>query len=96
MTFGPFFPILCVGDITRVIKEATMIVKSLEHPVYYKKKRQPLPGKGMDRNEKPQVQKTFDQYLMESFQGEVVQKGKDFSSDLSSLTKENLIRLSNM
>jgi hypothetical protein len=69
-----------------------MIVKNLESPVFYKKKRQPMTGRGVD-SPKRNDQKTFDQYLIEAFQGEVVQRGQNFNRKLSDLTRDNLIRL---
>ncbi len=69
-----------------------MIVKSLESPVFYRKKRNALPGKGLERV--PAKTKSFDQYLLEAFQGEVVKEGENFSSNLSEIARDNLIRLS--
>ena len=37
--------------------------------------------------------KTFEEYLSEAFQGEVVQNGAWFSSQISDLTKRNLKRI---
>ena len=70
-----------------------MIVKNLEGPVYHRKRRQGLAGRGA---QSPALadSKSFDQYLLEAFQGEVVQEGKLFSTTLSDLARENLIRLS--
>ena len=41
-------------------------------------------------------EKSFDQVLLEAFDGEVVQRGERFSSSVSQLQKENLIRLSQL
>ncbi len=71
-----------------------MIVKTVESPVFYRKKRKGLPGKNPVIAKKEE--KSFDQYLVEAFGGEVVQKDKSFSRNISELTQENLIRLSNM
>lgn len=69
-----------------------MIVKKMENPVYHRRRRTSLPGRGVA--EQPvNHEKSFDQYLLEAFQGEVVQKGNQFSNKVSSLTKENLLRL---
>ena len=65
----------------------------MEGPIYYKKNRTALAGKGAKSANR---EKSFDQYLLEAFNGEVVQNGKDFSSSLSKLTRDNLIRLSDM
>lgn len=69
-----------------------MIVKQLESPVYYKKKRRALPGRGPEQSS-GDVRKSFEEYLTEAFSGEVVQKNQEFSSKLSNLARENLIRL---
>lgn len=71
-----------------------MIVKNLEGPVYHRKRRQGLAGRGGAQSPALADSKSFDQYLLEAFQGEVVQEGKLFSDTLSALTRENLIRLS--
>ena len=70
-----------------------MIVKKMEGPIYYKKNREALAGKGVKSANK---EKSFDQYLLEAFNGEMVQDGNKFSSTLSNMTRENLIRLSTM
>lgn len=72
-----------------------MIVKKMESPVYYRRSREGLPGKGIDARPVNE-EKSFDQYLIEAFQGEVVRDGNKYSKELSSLTKENLIRLSSL
>ena len=70
-----------------------MIVKKLESPVYHRRRQRSLPGRGVD-NDSVGGSKSFDQYLIEAFQGEVVQKGDRFSGKISALQQENLIRLS--
>ena len=70
-----------------------MIVKKLESPVYHRRPRRSLAGRGGD-NDSFAESKSFDQYLIEAFQGEVVQKGDRFSGKVSALQQENLIRLS--
>ncbi len=72
-----------------------MIVKKLESPIYYRKKRNALPGKGVDHH-RSSKSKSFDQYLLEAFDGDVVQDGDRFSRNISDLTRDNLIRLSRM
>lgn len=72
-----------------------MIVKKLESPVYHRRQRRPLPGRGVEGLSNG-ADKSFDQYLLEAFQGEVVQNGDRFSGKVSSLQQENLIRLSQL
>ncbi|MCE9600257.1 MAG: hypothetical protein K8S54_20025 [Spirochaetia bacterium] len=69
-----------------------MIVKKLESPLYYRQKRDGLPGRGFEAPVAAN-RKSFDQYLLEAFQGEVVQEGKRFSPRVSPVQRENLIRL---
>lgn len=70
-----------------------MIVKEIDNQVFQRTRKEGLPGKGL--REKPsQQEKSFDQYLIEAFKGEVVKSEKHFSKDLSKLTRDNLIRLS--
>ncbi len=69
-----------------------MVVKKLESPLYFRRKRESLPGKGMEEKATNR-EKTFDQFLLEAFRGEVVQQGSQISSRVSSLTRDNLIRL---
>lgn len=54
--------------------------------------RSPLAGRGAlpKHNGK---QKSFDEYLLEAFQGKVIKNGPHYHRSLSSLTRENLIRL---
>lgn len=73
-----------------------MIVKSLESPVYYRRKRGALPGRGVEVAAPKAHTRSFDQYLLEAFHGEVVQQGDRISGKLSDMTRENLIRLSEM
>lgn len=72
-----------------------MIVKKMESPVYHKRNRDSLPGKGMEIRP-GNAEKSFDQYLLEAFNGEVVRDGSKYSNGLSTMTKENLIRLSSL
>ncbi len=71
-----------------------MVIKSIHYPAYQRPKRglagkvQQLPGIAKSRFER-----TFEDYLMEVFQGEVVQEGFQFSSQLSDLTIRNLRKL---
>lgn len=68
-----------------------MIVRKLESPLYRQQRREALPGRGYE----PVAanRKSFDQYLLEAFQGEVVQEGKRFSARVSPMQRENLIQL---
>ncbi len=71
-----------------------MIIRSLEHPVYYRRKKGGLSG--AELKPKPvqdRYSKTFEEYLTEAFQGEVVQNGAWFSNQLSDLTKRNLKKI---
>lgn len=70
-----------------------MIVRKIDAHVFQKPRRNALTGKGWDMRAKNQ-EKGFEQYLIEAFQGEVVQDGKHFSSELTSLARRNLVRLS--
>lgn len=71
-----------------------MIIRSLQNPVYYRRKKGGLAG--AELKPKPvqdRYNKTFEEYLTEAFQGEVVQSGNWFSSQISELTKRNLQRV---
>jgi hypothetical protein len=71
-----------------------MIIKSLEHPVYYRRKNGGLAGAGLKTKPiQEESSKTFEEYLSEAFQGEVVQNGSWFSKSLSDLTVRNLRRI---
>lgn len=72
-----------------------MIVKEAENPIYHRRKRESLPGRGLDARA-GNHEKSFDQYLLEAFQGEVVKTGDRFADNVSNLTRENLIRLSSV
>ncbi len=73
-----------------------MIVRKLESPLYQKKKREPLAGQGFDHPSTANSEKSFDQYLLEAFQGEVVAEDNRFHSKVSELQRENIIRLSQL
>jgi len=70
-----------------------MIVRKLESPIFEKHSREGLPGRGVEPVAGNR-EKTFDQYLLEAFDGEIVKNGNSFAPGLSSLTRENIIRLS--
>ncbi|MDF3819291.1 hypothetical protein P3G55_05240 [Leptospira sp. 96542] len=71
-----------------------MIVRSIQQPAYSSRRDSGLPGqgpkKGFSQNSNG---KTFEEYLMDAFQGEVVQNGTWVSPNLSDLGKKNLKRL---
>ena len=72
-----------------------MMIKTLQKPVYKRQKRG-LPGAGLRRlgiSESPYLGKTFEDYLMEMFHGEVVFDGGRFSSTLSDMMKKNLEKI---
>jgi hypothetical protein len=71
-----------------------MIIKSLENPVYYRRKKGGLAGnQALKIKPASNDQKTFEEYLTEAFQGEVVQTGFNFSKKLSDLTIRNLKKI---
>lgn len=71
-----------------------MIVRSIQQPAYNRHKDTGLPGQGPKKGfSQNQSEKTFEEYLMEAFQGEVVQKGNWVSPNLSDLGKKNLRKM---
>jgi hypothetical protein len=71
-----------------------MIVRSIQQPAYNRHRDSGLAGQGPKKGfSQNNGGKTFEEYLMEAFQGEVVQKGNWVSPDLSELGKKNLKRL---
>lgn len=71
-----------------------MVVRKMESPVYEKRRREALPGKGVERSSSGP--NGFEQYLLDAFEGEVVKEGNRFASHVSPLQKENIIRLSQL
>ena len=74
-----------------------MMVHRADARVFHRQHRGALTGQGLDDNNRAHNQeKGFEQYLIEAFQGEVVQNGDNFaaSKKLSPLARKNLIRLS--
>ncbi len=72
-----------------------MVVKSLEYPVYNRRRKGGLSGevpkiKGISSTSSV---KTFEEYLQDAFNGETVQEGLWFSSNLSEMTKRNLRKI---
>lgn len=72
----------------------TMIIRSLYQPVYHRDRKQGLPGAvGASRKESGEDNLTFEDYLKQSFQGEVVQKGTWFSPRVTELSRKNFQKL---
>lgn len=70
-----------------------MVIKSIHYPTYQRPKKG-LTGKVYKMQlPKARYERTFEDYLMEVFQGEVVQEGGSFSTSLSELTIRNLKKL---
>lgn len=71
-----------------------MVIRSLYQPVYQRDRKQGLPGAAPQTKPKfDDGTKTFEEYLQESFQGEVVQKGTWFAPQISELSRSNLQKL---
>jgi hypothetical protein len=71
-----------------------MVIRSLYQPVYQRDRRQGLPGAAPQAKPKfDDGNKTFEEYLTESFQGEVVQNGAWFAPQVSELSRKNLQNL---
>lgn len=72
-----------------------MIQKSLEFPVYSRKAKGGLSGAG-EKNQKIEsanFARTFEDSILELFQGEVVQENSRFSNQLTDLTIRNLKKI---
>lgn len=74
-----------------------MIIRSLENPVYSRKRKGGLPGAGpihkAQYSPKKDTGKSFEDFLQEAFDGEVIQKGAWFSNNITDLTKKNLRKI---
>jgi len=70
--------------------EVSMMIQKLDSPVYYRRKREAKPGRIVESR----VDKSFDQYLIEAFKGDVVSENGKIKENVSSLTRENIFRLS--
>lgn len=73
----------------------TMVIRSLDFPIYNRPKKG-LAGEGLQfKGAKKRVpqERTFEDFLIESFQGEVVQNGSWFSTKLSDRMKKNIKRI---
>lgn len=71
-----------------------MVIRSLYQPVYQRDRKQGLPGSAPAvKSRLNDGNKTFEEYLQESFQGEVVQQGTWFAPQVSELSRKNLQKL---
>ncbi len=71
-----------------------MVIRSLYQPVYQREKKNPASLGGNVPKSRPQDgNQTFEDYLKESFRGEVVQKGAWFAPQISELSKKNLEKI---
>ncbi|MCC5816662.1 MAG: hypothetical protein JJT78_18070 [Leptospira sp.] len=71
-----------------------MVIRSLYQPVYQRDRKQGLPGAAPAvKTRLDDGTKTFEEYLRESFQGEVIQQGAWFAPQVSELSKKNLQKL---
>ncbi|WCL50274.1 hypothetical protein [Leptospira sp. GIMC2001] len=72
-----------------------MVIRSLYQPVYHREKKGGLPGAVSQpvKNRADDGNKTFEDYLTDSFRGEVVQQGTWFAPQISELSKRNLRKL---
>ncbi len=71
-----------------------MIVRKIQSPVYQRRKPVPLAGKGGEDRQPALFPSRFEEFLLDAVGGEVVRRGDEFSRDLSSFQRENIIRLS--
>lgn len=72
-----------------------MIIRSLQQPGY-ERNQKGIPGYGPSRKHSSldeQSPKSFEDFLTEAFEGEIVQEGKWFTSNLSDLSRKNLEKL---
>ncbi len=71
-----------------------MVIRSIQQPAYNRQKDSGLPGQGPKRGfSQDNSGKSFEDYLLEAFQGEVVQKGAWVSPQVSEMGQRNLKRL---
>ncbi|MDX1957613.1 MAG: hypothetical protein SFU98_03520 [Leptospiraceae bacterium] len=69
-----------------------MVIKSLEYPIYQRKRHGGLLGE-VSKEKKIQsanFERSFEDYLKDIFNGETIQEGSLFSSTISERTKNNL------
>lgn len=70
-----------------------MVIKSMHYPTY-QRPRKGLTGKVYKMYlPKRSFERTFEDYLREIFNGEVVQEGNNFSNNLTELSIRNLKKL---
>jgi hypothetical protein len=71
-----------------------MVVRSIQSPVYSREKKSGLPGDGPKiKSFTKEPTRSFEEYLKDSFQGEVVQDGLWFSPRLTELSKSHLQKI---
>ena len=70
-----------------------MIVSKIDGQLFQDARRRGLPGRSSPRPRPGNQERSFESYLMEAFQGEVVGRDGHFSAKLSPLTHDNLTRL---
>ncbi|MCB1158983.1 MAG: hypothetical protein H7A25_06820 [Leptospiraceae bacterium] len=69
-----------------------MIIRAIESPVY-RRRRGGLKGRGLNPEgvmDSPFLGLTFEDYLKDLFEGQLVQTGNLFSTDLSEMMRRNL------
>jgi len=71
-----------------------MVIRSIQQPAYNRNRESGLAGQGARKALSSSGDKSFEQILLEAFQGEVVQKGAWVSPEVSPLGQRNLRRLS--
>ncbi len=71
-----------------------MNIKKIKGNAYSSPERKALAGQGWEAIRTGNSEKSFDQYLLEAFQGTVIKEESSFSREISPLLRKNLIRLS--
>jgi len=69
-----------------------MVIRSIQQPGYQRNRETGLPG-AVAKRTLAASGKSFDQVLLEAFQGDVVQEGNWTSGQVSSLAQRNLDRM---
>jgi len=72
-----------------------MIVRKIQSPIYHRRRPQPLLGKGSEARQLDLFASVFEEALLDAVEGDVVRKGEKFTTTVTQLQRENLIRLSN-
>jgi hypothetical protein len=72
-----------------------MILKSLKYPMYERNSKGGLSGKGelLPNIVSANFSKTFDEAILDLFEGEVVMENSRFSPELSEMTKRNIQKI---